>query len=107
MKLRSELLIGIANEMMKEFGWSDMKWKQHIRRKGVIALTEDEMKAEIAYLEKRHREECSMLAAERDSWKARYDEILNNLSQQVQEKRIEFVLSETESKRVAKMLGID
>lgn len=25
MKLRSELLIGIANEMMKEFGWSDME----------------------------------------------------------------------------------
>lgn len=69
-------------------------------------MTEDEMKAEIAYLEKRHREECSMLAAERDSWKARYDEILNYLSQQVQEKRIELVLSEEESKRVAKMLGI-
>ena len=69
-------------------------------------MTEDEMKAEIAYLEKQHREECSMLAAERDSWKARYDEILNYLSLQVQEKRIELVLSEKESKRVAKMLGI-
>ena len=69
-------------------------------------MTEYEMKAEIAYLEKRHREECSMLEAERDSWKARYDEILNYLSRQVQEKRIELVLSEEESKRVTKMLGI-
>ena len=69
-------------------------------------MTEDEMKAEIAYLEKRYREECSMLIEERDSWKARYDEILNYLSRQVQEKKIELVLSESESKRVAKMLGI-
>lgn len=69
-------------------------------------MTENEMKAEIAYLEKRHREECSMLAEERDSWKARYDEILNYLSQQVQEKRIELVLTEAESKRITKMLGI-
>ena len=69
-------------------------------------MTEDEMKAEIAYLEKRHREECSMLAAERDSWKARYDEILNYLSQQVQEKKIELALSESQSKQIANMLGI-
>lgn len=72
----------------------------------VKSVSEDEMKAEIAYLEKRHREECSMLAAERDSWKARYDEILNYLSQQVQEKKIELVLSEAQSKQVAKMLDI-
>jgi K+/H+ antiporter YhaU regulatory subunit KhtT len=72
----------------------------------VSVLTEDEMKAEIAYLEKRHREECSMLIAERDSWKARYDEILNCLSQQVQEKKIELVFSESQSKQIAKMLSI-
>lgn len=69
-------------------------------------MTEDEMKAEIAYLKKRHIEECSMLAAERDSWKARYDEILNYLSQKVQEKKIELVLSESQSKQIANMLGI-
>jgi hypothetical protein len=72
----------------------------------VNVLTEDEMKAEITYLEKRHREECSMLEAERDSWKARYDEILNYLSQQVQEKKIEVDLSESQSKQIANMLSI-
>ncbi len=74
--------------------------------KTVKSVPEYDMKAEITYLEKRHREECSALIAERDSWKARYDEILNYLSQQVQEKKIELVLSEAQSKQVANMLGI-
>lgn len=75
--------------------------------KAVKSVSEDEMKAEIAYLEKRHRDECSILAAERDSWKARYDEILNYLSQQVQEKKIELVFSESQSKQIENMLGIN
>jgi hypothetical protein len=73
----------------------------------VRELTEDEMKAEISYLEMQHREECQMLIEERDSWKARYDAILHYLSQNVQENRVALILSEEQSKQVAKKLGIN
>lgn len=46
---------------------------------------------EIRYMTKRHKEECGYLVEERDSWKARYYEILDYLSKQVLESKIELV----------------
>lgn len=46
---------------------------------------------EIRYMTKRHNEECRYLAEERDSWKARYYEVLDYLSTHVLESKIELV----------------
>lgn len=46
---------------------------------------------EIRYMTKRHKDECQCLVEERDSWKARYYEILDYLSTHVLESKIELV----------------
>ena len=72
-------------------------------------MTKDMFESELNYIRKQHYEELSVLVAEHDFWKAKYDEILKLLSNQdaLQPNKIYITLSDDKMKSLISDTGGD